>query len=102
VKTESHGTRRVRRIAALGAVVAFLATLASTFVGELAGCERALVTNAAGVSAPGPLVCPPTVVLPLVLLGVFLVGWTATVVWAAARRRSGVEPDSTEVVLFPQ
>jgi hypothetical protein len=80
----------------------FLAVLASTFVGGPVECVSTLTTNAAGVSTSGPLACPLAAVVPLVLLAVFVVAWIAIVVWAAARRRSGVEPDSTEVSMFPQ
>jgi cation transporter-like permease len=97
-----EAVRRTRRIAGWAAVVTFLTVLGSTLVGGPVSCEVTSITNAAGVSISGPPRCPLTAVVPLVLLGVFLIAWTATVAWAAARRRAGVEPETTEVPMFPQ
>jgi hypothetical protein len=80
----------------------FLATLTVTFVFGPAECVSTVHTNAAGVSTSGPLACPLSAVLPVVLLGVLVVAWIATVMWAAARRRTGVEPAATEEPMFPQ
>jgi hypothetical protein len=102
MSASTRTVRRARRVAGWAAVVTFLAVLTATFLVGPAECVSTVTTNAAGVSTSGPLVCPLAAVVPLVLLGVFVVAWIATVVWAAARRRSGVEPDSTEVPMFPQ
>jgi hypothetical protein len=102
MSASTRTVRRARRVAGWAAVVTFLAVLTATFIVGPAECVSTVTTNAVGVSTSGPLVCPLAAVVPLVLLGVFVVAWIATVVWAAARRRSGVEPDSTEVPMFPQ
>jgi hypothetical protein len=94
--------RRARRVAGWAAFAMFLAVLTATFIVGPAECVSTVHANAAGVSTSGPSACPLSAVLPLVLLGVFVVAWIATVVWAAARRRSGVEPAATEVPMFPQ
>jgi hypothetical protein len=101
MRASTRTVRRARRVAGWAAVVTFLAVLTATFVLGPAECVSTVSTNAAGVSTSGPVVCPLSAVVPLVLLGVAFVTWLATVVWAAARRRSGVEPDSTEVPMFP-
>jgi cation transporter-like permease len=102
MSASTRTVRRARRADGWAAAVTFLAVLTSTFIVGPPECVSTVTTNAAGVSTSGPLVCPLSAVLPLVLLGVFVVAWIATVAWAAARRRSGVEPDSTEVPMFPQ
>jgi hypothetical protein len=102
MSASTRTVRRARRVAGWAVGVTFLAVLTSTFIVGPAECVSTVTTNAAGVSTTGPSVCPVSAVLPLVLLGVFVVVWIATVVWAAARRRSGVEPETTEVPMFPQ
>jgi cation transporter-like permease len=101
MSASTRTVRRARRVAGWAAFVTFVTVLTATFVGGPLTCEITAITNAAGVSISGPPRCPLTAIVPLVLLGVLLIAWIATVVWAAARRRSGVEPDSTEVPMFP-